>query len=520
MVVELIVDSQMGSQLIGTRGAVISELERESGAKINVDRDALGNKEKLVVIRGDNRDVSAAVELILNKLMDIGARGGEANMHIPPSATTAIVGAGGSVVKRLQEDTGAHINLPRKGSGEQGRVHLTGGNTEILTNVIMAIADIVDNDERSGRDSGRHERRREEPVPRRDYSLPRVRDSGRNGGGNGGGACIEFLLGSSLARALVGKGGSVVQAIERASGSNISISKGDDENRFVSIRNGDRVEALKICLEKLEDTINEPISSVHFQVPEGCTRMIVGSKGATVHAIQKDAHARVDVAKEGTSGTVSVSGTIRQIVKAAGLIYEIVDGAERKGSGGGDIVRAPQVNDFRGGDRGGFKREFEGRRDSPPPQRRRREESGPSLELVVSSRTAPKLVGPKGSIINDIIEQSGAKVNIDKGGSQDKSVVISGGADARSKALNLIMKILENDGPLRDITIRIPVRQVGTVVGPKGATVQGIEEDTGAKVHIARRNGNEERGSAQIVGTMEQIFDACIKVDDIVNRDE
>lgn len=519
MVVELIVDSQMGSQLIGTRGAVISELERESGAKINVERDALGKNEKLVVVKGDNRDISAAVELILNKLTDIGARGGEASMLIPPSATTAIVGAGGSTVKRLQEETGAHINLPRKGSGEQGRVHLTGGNTEILTNVIMAIADIVENDVRTGRDSGRHERRREEPAPRRDHSpIPRGRDFGRNGGGNGG-AVIEFLLGSSLARALVGKGGSVVQSIERASGSNISISKGDDENRFVSIKNGDRVEALKICLEKLEDTINEPISSVHFQVPEGCTRMIVGTKGATVHAIQKDAHARVDVAKEGSAGTVSVSGTIRQIVKAAGMIYEIVDGAERKAGGGGDIIRAPQVNDFRG-DRGGFKREFEGRRDSPPPQRRRREESGPSLELVVSSRTAPKLVGPKGSIINDIIEQSGAKVNIDKGGSQDKSVVISGGADARSKALNLIMKILENDGPLRDLTIRIPVRIVGIVVGPKGATVQGIEEETGAKVHIARRNGNEERGSAQIVGTMEQIFDACVKVDDIVNSRE
>jgi hypothetical protein len=44
------------------------------------------------------------------------------------------------------------------------------------------------------------------------------------------------------------------------------------------------------------------------------------------------------------------------------------------------------------------------------------------------------------------------------------------------------------------------------------------EEETGAKVHIARRNGNEERGSAQIVGSMEQIFDAVVKVDDIVNR--
>jgi polyribonucleotide nucleotidyltransferase len=100
----------------------------------------------------------------------------------------------------------------------------------------------------------------------------------------------------------------------------------------------------------------------------------------------------------------------------------------------------------------------------------------------------------------------------------DKSVVISGDADARTKALNLIMKILENDGPLKDLQLRIPVNQVTSVVGPKGSTVMSIEEETGAKVHIARRNGNEERGSAQIVGSMEQIFDAVVKVDDIVNR--
>jgi len=516
MPVELIVDSQMGSQLIGTRGCVISELERESGAKINVDRDALGRNEKLVCVKGDNRDVQAAVELILNKLQDTGARSGEINIRIPPSSTTAIVGAGGATVKRLQEETGAHINLPRKGSGEQGRVHLTGSNNGILTSVIMAINSIVESDDRRG--GGKDERRFEtRDPPRRESFAPRDRDFGgsRNGGGVATGPTIEFLLGSSLARALVGKGGSVVSSIERQTGSNISISKGDDENRFVSIKNGDRVEALKICLEKLEDTINESISSVHFQVPEGSTRMIIGSQGATVHRIQKDAHARVDVAKEGGAGTVSISGTIRQIVKAAGMVYDVVDGADRRDNpaprGGRD--------DFR--DRAPPRREYEDRRrdDSPPPKRRR-EETGPALELVVSSRTAPKLVGPKGSVINDIIEQSGARVNIDKGGSQDKSVVISGDAESRAKALQLIMKILENDGPLKDLSLRIPVKQVTSVVGPKGATVMAIEEETGAKVHIARRNGNEERGAAQIVGSMDQIYDAVVKVDDIVNREE
>jgi len=538
--VELIVEASAGTKMIGKGGCVIRELEEATGARIKVNRDGsnVASGEKMVVVMGEEDRIRRALETVIRKLVDCGATSDEVFLNIPPNATQNIVGSGGSTVRRLQDETGAHINIPRKGSSDSGRVHITGSKPKEIADCCASIQTIVDQTGSfSGRDSGfKGELRRNfSPPPRREERRDTFsrgggdRDGDRGGRGGGGGdrTPIQFLLGSSLARSLVGRGGSTVQAIERKTGSAINVSKDQtDDNRFASITGGDRIEALKECLHRLEDTINEPISSVHFQVPPESCRLIIGTKGATVNRVQQESGAKIDIAKDGTPGTVSVSGTIHEIVRAANSIYNIVDDKPSSGGGGSGRdfrddhrpvrrERTPPRRDYRESRR---ERTPPRRMPSPPRKRAALDASGDTLEMVIRSGVAPRLVGPKGAVINEIISMSGARVNVDKEGARSRNVTVVGELGARAKALQQIISIIDQaEGGLKEMEMICPLRRITSVVGSKGSTVQKVETESGCRVHIARKDGNDPPGQIRLKGEKDSIFSAMCMIDELIN---
>jgi len=531
--VELITDAEAGLLLIGKGGAAIRDLEAESKCSISVNRDGpnVRRDEKMVIVKGDERRVGKGLYVIVRQLVDNGARSGEICINIPPSSVQSIIGSRGSTVNKIQDDSGARISLPRKGDRDEGRVTIS-GKTESMCRAATQIMEIVGNSgggssSFKGKGKGSYDDRRSPRRDRRRSRSPR-RDYDRRGGGGGGyddGEPVpaQFVISSTLARSLVGRGGSVVNGIESKTGSKVSISKdASDSNRYVFIKGGDLGSTLKMCFEILESEINEAISSVHFKIPIEKVPLVVGSKGVTVNSIQSQSQARIDISNDGAFGTVCVSGTIREIVRAGELVYSMINDGGMPGRHGGR--RSPPRSRLLDARVSG-KRGRSGRR-SPPPRNTKRaavDATGDEIELLISSKITPRLVGSKGARINEIIDTSGATVNIEKGNDNgpERSVKIIGGRDERGKAIQEILDTVDEefdrDGGLSMMNMLIPLKKITTVVGSGGSTIQNIEQDSGSKISIARKNGTEPPGYVSIKGNKEQCQNAILMLDDIIN---
>jgi len=453
-------------------------------------------------------------------------------------------------VKGIEGETGAKIDLPRRGCTESpAKVKLSGNPPEVVS-AMLEIERILQTyaglstDYRPELAAPRLEGRRSGVVEREKLSLPHVGvsmiESTKSPAAHQG--SVSFLINGSLARALVGQKGAVVHEIERQTGSRVSITQDTaDNNRIVNIFGGKRSVALTMALEKMEEAVHEPIASVHFLIPSGTGRHVIGVQGVTVQAIERNTSAKVDVAREGGEEVVvTICGAIPQIVPASELVYEAIAGVEiaRQAAGGAltaplkrpiaadGIVSAPQLRrtiaapplppkEFNSG-----RKEFTSGLIST-----HRRVAGPHIELLVSGRMAAKIVGAGGASVKQVCDETGANVDVERGNSLQKSVTITSESVAsRKRATEMILERMAElgDGPVAEALMRIPERLVTILVGPAGARVKEMEQQTNSKINIANPRSTRQAGtpgSIQIKGTLHDIMDAIMRIDAIVNKD-
>ena len=70
-----------------------------------------------------------------------------------------------------------------------------------------------------------------------------------------------------------------------------------------------------------------------------------------------------------------------------------------------------------------------------------------TLRLIMSGKEVGGIIGKGGEIINNIREESGAKIHISDGSVPERIVTVTGSTDAILKSFNLIGKKFEEDGP-------------------------------------------------------------------------
>ena len=70
-----------------------------------------------------------------------------------------------------------------------------------------------------------------------------------------------------------------------------------------------------------------------------------------------------------------------------------------------------------------------------------------TLRLIMSGKEVGGIIGKGGEIINNIREESGAKIHISDGSVPERIVTVTGSTDAILKSFNLIAKKFEEDGP-------------------------------------------------------------------------
>jgi len=542
MSVQLVVDGADGAKLIGTRGVVVASLEEGTGARISVDRE--GNH-KAVGVTGDAAAKRICYERILTKLEEFGTDVRAVSILIPVASITAIVGKAGSTVKGIEGETGAKIDLPRRGCTESpAKVKLSGNPAEVVSamleieRILQTYAGVSDfRPDAAPRFEERLETRRRS-VDGEKLSLPHVGvsmiESTKRPAAHQG--SVSFLINGSLARALVGQKGAVVHEIERQTGSRVSITQDTaDNNRIVNIFGGKRSVALTMALEKMEEAVHEPIASVHFLIPAGTGRHVIGVQGVTVQAIERNTCAKVDVARDGGEEmVVTICGAIPQIVPASELVYEAIAGVEiaRLAAGGAPlkrpvaedgVVSAPQHRRIISAP----PREFNSQRKEFTSSliSAHRRVGGPHIELLVNGRMASKIVGAGGASVKMICDETGANVDVERGNNLQKSVTITSESIAsRKRATEMILERLAEvgDGPVADALLRVPERLVTILVGPSGARVMEMEKETNTKINIANPRSTRQAGtpgSVQIKGALVDIMDVIMRIDAIVNKD-
>lgn len=164
---------------------------------------------------------------------------------------------------------------------------------------------------------------------------------------------------------------------------------------------------------------------------------VIGRGGSTIKSIQAESGAKLDIEKD--SGVVKISGSADQIAAAKVLIKEAVDGPKP------EATATIQV-----GDKGGT------------------------------------VIGRGGENIRKVQEQSGARVDMEKGSGVVK---ISGSKAAVAKAQELIADLLDPKYDAKDF-IDVGMDGVPVIVGKGGDNIKRLQQESGAKIDIERDLGS------------------------------
>uniref|UniRef100_A0A0G4HQY9 K Homology domain-containing protein n=1 Tax=Chromera velia CCMP2878 TaxID=1169474 RepID=A0A0G4HQY9_9ALVE len=129
-------------RLIGGGGKCILEFQNRSGAALKYDRTTSAEGMKTVRIRGNERQVDAAVELLVNKLASWVARdvGGpdRRTFWVPDAMVNQIIGKKGAKISDFQLKSGASVCVDCRESARVGLVR------EITQSLWMGVRDTED----------------------------------------------------------------------------------------------------------------------------------------------------------------------------------------------------------------------------------------------------------------------------------------------------------------------------------------------------------------------------------------
>lgn len=152
------------------------------------------------------------------------------------------------------------------------------------------------------------------------------------------------------------------------------------------------------------------------------------------------------------------------------------------------------------------------------------------------------LIGRKGAVIQEIMRQSGCKIQIDQNFPEGipRQIQLTGTPKALSLAMQLVSQVLENldangnssstnyapfmphlsqpAGTHSEEDFFIPQDKVGSVIGQKGANINEIMKRTGCRIQIIQDGVPDgfDR-NIQFTGTPEQIAEAKIMITTIIN---
>lgn len=274
--------------------------------------------------------------------------------------------------------------------------------------------------------------------------------------GAGSGPFEELDLGKAVG-AVIGRGGSTIKSIQAESGAKLDIEK--DSGVVKVSGSADQIAAAKALIAEAVDG-PKPEATATIQVGDkGGT--VIGRGGENIRKVQEQSGARVDMEKG--SGEVKISGSKAQVAKAQELIADLLDPKY-------------DAKDF----------------------------------MDVGMDGVPVIVGKGGANIKRLQQESGAKIDIERG--LGSVCAMYGTEAAVAKARKLIEAQLA-DARYSEL-VECPASAIGAVIGKGGETIRSIQEDSGARVNVER-----DPPSVRLSGAKDAVKKARQQVEAIIAKE-
>lgn len=137
--------------------------------------------------------------------------------------------------------------------------------------------------------------------------------------------------------------------------------------------------------------------------------------------------------------------------------------------------------------------------------------------IEVPAKQIGVVIGRGGENIKIITSETGAKINMPDRDSDSNIVTITGSSEAVQQAKNAIQQLM--DKGFSDIThanhtmasITVHRDSIGTLLGPRGATIKKIQEECKVKINVPR--SNDELIECTLVGEASDIVDCRIRIE-------
>ena len=333
--------------MIGKGGATVNRLQEETGARIDIDRDnetcvvsgsadavaAAVPKIRLVMAEGDSAPGPWSDRGAAREIRRDGLGTGDFVERIVPCTGLGpgrVIGKRGATVNRLQEETGARIEVV----AEDGQCFISGAPPEVEAAVAAVTRIIEEGDgyvpvgyDENGEFGG--------------FDPSRNRGQGADAGGTRDDWVEEVIpcrSPSAIGR-VIGKGGSAVRVIEEETGTNIQVDKRMLECVVSGPPENVRAAVIK-CKQIMQEGFGGAVLRVNCTGFEGA---IIGPGGKRVRSIAGQSRARVDIEKIGYGESECViKGAPDAVAAAEAAVLQIIDeetnrlAGDRRAGGGWD----------------------------------------------------------------------------------------------------------------------------------------------------------------------------------------
>ncbi|EIE21573.1 hypothetical protein COCSUDRAFT_17393 [Coccomyxa subellipsoidea C-169] len=266
VIAKFLMSNAAAGSIIGKGGANISELQSQSGARLQLSRASEffpGTQERVMLASGSVNQVLTALHLILTKIQgeqSMMARDGKSTqlrLLVPTPLCGAIIGKGGATIRSFAEDSRAAITVSPQDKQPLGIpdrvVRITGAQDQLLRAVALLLTKLVESPNYTRFTTSNVSYG---PPPQhmgyqqKGYMQPQQQQR------------MEVTVPVPEARvgAIIGKGGEVISQLKSVIGVKIRISDRDDfvpgtRNRKVTISGA--ADAVQIAQVLIHQKINQ-----------------------------------------------------------------------------------------------------------------------------------------------------------------------------------------------------------------------------------------------------------------------
>lgn len=283
--VRVLLHTMQAGSIIGKAGATIKQFMADSGAQIRVSTEPLqGSTEKACIINGDPSQIQAAVEMVLNKLMENPTRDGTESV---PYLSGLAASPSGQVPPHMSQSlaaAAAYYGYQQQQPPQQN-----------MFNPYMT------------------------PTMTSASSNPDAQVMQQ----------FELLVPTESGGAIIGKGGHAVKSIKQLSECNVSVGEADPNSstRTVTVKGATSQipMALNMIRELAEPPGTQPQTEI-ISIPTTCSGAVIGKQGRAINEMKALSSCNISLAEPSAEApemrTVNITGTNIAVQIAAFLVRQ------------------------------------------------------------------------------------------------------------------------------------------------------------------------------------------------------